>query len=125
MIFKKIPAKTTLSIGILGGLIFTIIFQKQLIFEMMDLKNKNILTILVESVISGTEIKTENDSVNDLLTKSGVIGMSWIVFLVISAMVFGGVLHSGGLKKMTKFLLSKKPTNFEIVRTNCVYMLIF
>ena len=64
----------------------------------MDLKNKNILTILVESVISGTEIKTENDSVNDLL-KSGVIGMSWIVFLVISAMVFGGVMHSGGFLK--------------------------
>ena len=126
MIFKKIPAKTTLSIGILGGLIFAIIFQKQLIFEMMDLKNKNILTILVESVISGTEIKTENDSVNDLLTKSGVIGMSWIVFLVISAMVFGGVMHSGGfLKKMTKFLLSKKPTNFEIVRTNCATCLFF
>ena len=93
---------------------------------MMDLKNKNILTILVESVISGTEIKTENNSVNDLLTKSGVIGMSWIVFLVISAMVFGGVMHSGGfLKKITKVLLSKKPTNFEIVRTNCATCLFF
>ena len=44
----------------------------------------------------GTEIDLQNTEINKLLDKGGVFGMFWIVLLVLSAMVFGGVMYAGG-----------------------------
>jgi NhaC family Na+:H+ antiporter len=42
-------------------------------------------------------METNNPAVNDLLSTSGMAGMLNTIWLIISAMVFGGVMESAGM----------------------------
>ena len=54
-----------------------------------------------------------------------MIGMFWIVLLVISSMIFGGIMHKGGfLKKITNMILPKSSTKAQLITTtsgSCVF----
>lgn len=125
LIYARVPAVTTLSIGLVTGVLFACVFQKELIDSINEATNNNTIETITHTIFSGTNIITENNDLNELLSKNGVLGMSWIILLVLSAMTFGGVMHAGGfLKRITSLLISKTSSNVTIIQStagSCIF----
>jgi NhaC family Na+:H+ antiporter len=54
---------------------------------------------VMQSMFGGISITTENAVVNELLSTDGMAGMLDTIWLILAAMVFGGVMDSAGLLK--------------------------
>ena len=109
--FLKIRPIIALSTGILGAVIFSLIFQNN-ILEMIDHSK---FYSVIKSIFLDTEIPTENMRIQRLYNSGGMTGMLWTIYLTISAMIFGGSMDGiGSLKKITDFLLSKAKTTFGL-----------
>lgn len=117
MIVKKVRPLVALLAGTLLGGFFAVIFQPELIktlagSESIDFKSSyqaimNAITI---------EIKLEAPEKYEKLFKSkGMFGMLNTVWLIICAMVFGGVMDAiGALARITKSLLKLAKTTFGL-----------
>ena len=110
LIIKKTPPIIALFTGTIMGAIFALIFQQDILIQ---LSNSNSLTFegaysaIVNSITVDTNIESGNSELNDLFKSGGMIGMMNTIWLVISAMVFGGVMESiGALKTITTSLLN-------------------
>ena len=87
--------------------------------------NNNTVETIIQTIFLGTDIDVNNQSMNTLLDKGGVMGMLWIILLVLTAMAFGGVMYAGGfLKKITNLLVSKASSHASIITSttgSCVF----
>jgi NhaC family Na+:H+ antiporter len=109
LIVKKMPALPALLLGTLMGGLFALIFQPQIVQEITGAENyslgnayKGVLTAMFTEV----SVVTGNVSVDKLLSSSGMEGMLSTVWLIISAMIFGGVMeHNGMLKRIAKSII--------------------
>tara|TARA_B100000900_G_scaffold68048_1_gene53347 strand:+ start:66652 stop:68091 length:1440 start_codon:yes stop_codon:yes gene_type:complete len=107
----KIRPIIALSTGIVGAIIFSLIFQNN-VLESIDPSKIN---SIIMSTFTDTSIPTENTRIERLYNSGGMKGMLWTIYLTISAMVFGGSMDGiGALKKITDFLLSKAKTTFGL-----------
>jgi len=109
MIIKKVPALPALFLGTLLGGIFAYFFQPHLI-EMLSGTDKLTFQItyktIVQSMIGETDLSTHNELLDSLLTTSGMAGMLNTIWLIITAMIFGGVMEAiGALHTISKALL--------------------
>ncbi|MEQ9423956.1 MAG: Na+/H+ antiporter NhaC [Cyclobacteriaceae bacterium] len=117
MIAKKVPATPALLIGTLLGAIFALVFQGHLVSEL----GKNLFspgesfnfpfsekfTTIMMAMYGDISITTANEPVNELLSTSGMAGMLHTIWLILSAMIFGGVMESAGLlKRIAKAVIS-------------------
>ncbi|RMZ50094.1 sodium:proton antiporter, partial [Flavobacteriaceae bacterium PRS1] len=76
---------------------------------------------IVNSVLTDTQINTDNEKLNDLFSAGGMKGMLWTIFLIICAMVFGGVMGAiGALARITRALLSIATTVFGLFATTVI-----
>jgi len=102
LIAKKMPAIPAISIGALLGAVFALIFQPQLVQEVAQYGNgaweKGFVGIMT-SMYGDISIVTGNEIVDELLTSGGMYGMLGTVWLILSAMIFGGVMESSGMLK--------------------------
>ena len=110
MIIKKINPIISLFVGTLAAALFTLIFQSELIDNIIN-QNSNIgvstYTIIMDSIVSKTTIETNTLFLNELLTSGGMSGMLDTIWLVICAMIFGGVMEAiGALKTISLSLLN-------------------
>lgn len=111
MIVKKVPALPSLFIGTVLGVIFAFIFQADLITSMG--KNYGGETYhhyigVMLALFGDAAITTENETLNDLLTSGGMSGMLTTIWLIISAMIFGGIMESSQfLKIITDALIDR------------------
>ncbi|PID95616.1 MAG: Na+/H+ antiporter NhaC [Bacteroidetes bacterium] len=102
IIVLKVPPLPALTIGTLLGGIFAIIFQPHIIEEISGITDnytKASYYAFMQSMFGDVTLKTTDHSVNELLSTSGMEGMLHTVWLIISAMVFGGIMESAGLLK--------------------------
>ena len=61
---------------------------------------------VIKAMFGDTAIKSANDTVNELLTSSGMFGMLNTIWLILCAMIFGGVLEVAGLlQRLTSAIL--------------------
>ena len=104
IIVKKVPPLPALLAGSLMGGIFAIIFQPHLVREValgLDPTTtsffKSSYLSVMQSIFGDISITTSNDMVNELLSSSGMRGMLNTIWLILSAMVFGGAMESAGL----------------------------
>ncbi len=109
IIVRKVPPLPSLLAGSILGGIFAIIFQPHLIREISGIAG-NYFEASYKSVMLaffGTiSIESENPMVNGLLTSTGMAGMLNTIWLIISAMVFGGTMESAGLlRKITSVII--------------------
>ena len=102
IIVKKIAPVPALFIGtILGGLA-AIIFQTNVIVEIAGEESvsiKSFYVAVMQAMFGEVALHTPNPSVNELLQTSGMEGMLHTIWLILSAMVFGGIMEAGGLLK--------------------------
>ncbi|WP_017733420.1 Na+/H+ antiporter NhaC [Nafulsella turpanensis] len=99
LIVKKLPALPALLVGTLLGGLFAIIFQPQAIDEVSGLQGglEAYYIAVMRAMYTEITIVTENEMVNELLTTGGMSGMLYTIWLIICAMVFGGVMEAAGL----------------------------
>ena len=120
--YFKVKPLIALSFGVLFAVIFSIIFQSN-ILEQIDMSTSK---AIFNSVFTFTEIplevidNTKNtrllDGINDLYTRGGMESMLWIILLTICAMVFVGAMEAiGALNKITNELLKLADSAFGLV----------
>ncbi|WP_109830970.1 Na+/H+ antiporter NhaC [Reichenbachiella versicolor] len=110
MIAKKVPALPSLFVGSILAILVAILFQKPILQEVSGLNSGGWEAMFVgamKSVYGGIAVTTSNEMVNDLLSSGGMYGMLNTVWLIISAIIFGGVMEGTGmLRKIVTTLMS-------------------
>lgn len=102
MIVKKVPALPALLIGALLGGIAAIIFQPQIIEQVSGVKGdylKASFIAVMNAMTTSINIQTSDPMITELLTAKGMSGMLNTIWLILCAMIFGGVMESCGLLK--------------------------
>ena len=100
MIVKKVPALPALLVGALLGGLFAVIFQPQVIEKISGLEGnylKASFLAVMKAMTSTINMQTDNQMITDLLTSKGMSGMLNTIWLILCAMIFGGVMESSGL----------------------------
>ena len=119
LIIKKTPPLISLIIGSFLGGLFALIFQPSIILEISnstELNFKSAYIAIINSMTVFTEIRTENEILNNLFQSGGMKGMLGTIWLIICAMVFGGIMEAiGALKIITENLLKMVRSNFGLV----------
>jgi Na+:H+ antiporter, NhaC family len=111
MIVKKVPAIPALFAGALLGGIFALIFQPEIVARIANdtgtyayLGFKAVMMALYGEIA----IVTDNDIVNELLVTGGMSGMLNTIWLIICAMVFGGIMEESGMLRVLAEAIIKK-----------------
>jgi len=109
LIIKKTPPLVALLAGVLLGGFTALFFQKDLIAGMINGESyftgayKNIM----KAVVWDINIQTDNPILSELFSSGGMQGMLSTIWLIISAMFFGGIMEAiGALKKISETLLN-------------------
>ncbi len=108
MIIRKVPAIPALLAGTLLGALCALIFQPQVLREisggMPGLAGG--YTAVMQAMFTDISIVTDDQMVNKLLSTGGMAGMLNTIWLIICAMVFGGVMESAGmLARITQLIV--------------------
>ena len=118
MILKKTPPLMALLIGTLLGGFFALIFQPEIIAGLSGAKELNFengYKGILNAITVSTEIATDNVALNDLFTSKGMSGMLGTIWLIMCAMVFGGIMDGiGALSKISETLLGMAKTTFGL-----------
>ena len=95
LISRKTDALVAIAMGTIGGLIMALLFQSELMTILGNGAFPRYETAL-RSVYGEIAIPSENAILSDLLSSSGMFGMMGTVWLVLSAMAFGGAMEACG-----------------------------
>ncbi|SHJ90513.1 Na+/H+ antiporter NhaC [Pseudozobellia thermophila] len=118
LIVKKTPPLGALLIGTLLGALFALIFQPDLVAGITGAKSLSLESGykgILKAITVDTAIPTDNEALNDLFSSSGMSGMLGTIWLIICAMVFGGVMDGiGALARITKSLLAMAKSIFGL-----------
>ena len=119
MIIKKTPPLLALFVGTLLGGLFALIFQPQLLMDLSESSVLNFKTIyksIFNAITVDTQIETNDPLLNELFSSGGMQGMLGTVWLIICAMVFGGVMDAiGALKAISHAFLKWAQTTFQLI----------
>jgi NhaC family Na+:H+ antiporter len=118
MIFRKTEPLIALLAGALLGGVAAIIFQPELVTKVagatiLDFNTayKGVMTALTTKI----QIETSNAALNDLFSAKGMEGMMGTIWLILCAMVFGGVMDAiGALSRISQALLNMFHTVFGL-----------
>tara|TARA_B110000971_G_scaffold115055_1_gene117991 strand:+ start:839 stop:2275 length:1437 start_codon:yes stop_codon:yes gene_type:complete len=113
LIVKKVPAIPSLFIGTLLGAFTALVAQPNIILELgnsSDYFKASFMTI-IDAMSRETNITTDNEMINGLLSTGGMFGMLNTVWLIICAMCFGGVMEASGFLSRISNALMKLATN--------------
>ncbi|NQX97128.1 MAG: sodium:proton antiporter, partial [Flavobacteriales bacterium] len=117
LILLKTKPLVALASGVILAAIFAVIFQPSILEGLSD----SSLSAITNSILSDTSITTDNEKLNDLFSSGGMEGMLWTIFLIICAMVFGGIMDGiGALARITKALLSVATTVFGLFASTVI-----
>jgi NhaC family Na+:H+ antiporter len=103
MILKRVPALPALLAGALLGGVFALIFQPEIIARVVGEEGsfsyigfKGVMMALFGKI----NVVTDNALVNELLATRGMAGMLNTIWLIVCAMVFGGIMEESGMLKV-------------------------
>lgn len=100
IIIKKVPPLPALIAGTLAGAVFAVIFQPQVIQEISggagSFLKQSYITVM-KTMFGAVSVTTDNAAVNELLSTRGMAGMLNTIWLIMTAMVFGGVMDAAGM----------------------------
>ena len=118
LIVKKTPPLVALLVGTLMGALFAIFFQPQILLDITGSKTLNskiAYKAILDAISVSTQVNTNNAILNDLFISGGMKGMLDTIWLIICAMVFGGVMDAiGALKVISNALLSWAKNTFQL-----------
>ena len=124
LIARKTPPLVALLIGTLLGAIFALLFQQPLLAELAGVAALDMAAgykVIMDTITISTAIETSNPMLNDLFQSGGMSGMLGTIWLIICAMVFGGIMDAiGALKAISAALLSWAESTFQLFASTVV-----
>lgn len=124
LIIRKAPPLIALLIGTLLGGLFAILYQRAILIEVAQASSFNFEVAykgIMNAITIETQIQTANPLLNDLFSSGGMVGMLGTIWLIICAMVFGGIMDAiGGLKRISNALLSWAKSTFQLFASTVV-----
>ena len=118
MIIKKIPPLIALLLGALLGVAAALIAQPDIVTKIAGADSLTFQTAykgIMNAMTVDTAVETSSAELNDLFTAGGMAGMLGTIWLIVCAMVFGGVMDAiGALARITNSLLSMATTTFGL-----------
>ena len=121
LIIRKISPVISLFIGIITAAFLILVFQNNLILSFTSDNGLSTYEFIINSIVSETKIETGNSYLDDLFYTGGMKGMLNTIWLVICAMIFGGVMEAiGALKRISCFLLEKTKSIFGLFSSTVI-----
>ncbi|MCI0523145.1 MAG: Na+/H+ antiporter NhaC [Bacteroidales bacterium] len=102
IIVKKVPPLPSLLAGTLLGAICAVIFQPHILQEVAATDGtylKQAYIAVTKTMFGSVAVTTGDASVDELMKTKGMAGMLNTVWLIICAMVFGGIMEASGMLK--------------------------
>ncbi len=118
MIIRKTPPLVALLVGTLLGGVFALIFQPAVVAGITgasELDFESGYKGILNAITVSTSIETDNTALNALFTAKGMDGMLGTIWLIVCAMVFGGIMDGiGALSRITQALLGLAKSTFSL-----------
>ena len=128
MIVRKVPAIPAIMFGAILGGIFAAIFQPEAVLSVSEydtLTAEAYYVGIMKAFYGNIQIVTGQEIVDDLLSSGGMYGMLGTVWLIVSAMIFGGVMEGTGmLRRIAKAIISVVNSTGSLVASTvgtCVF----
>jgi NhaC family Na+:H+ antiporter len=118
LIVKKTEPLVALLVGTLLAGIFAIRFQPEIVTQITkadSLTFKSAYKGVMQAITTEVIVPTENKTLADLFTSGGMAKMLPTIWLIICAMVFGGIMDAiGALSKISESLLKLAHSTFGL-----------
>jgi NhaC family Na+:H+ antiporter len=118
LIVRKTKPLIALLIGTLLGAVFAIVFQPDVIRSIAGAETLSFQSAykgVMTAMTVDTAIETTNADLNDLFSSGGMAGMLGTIWLILCAMVFGGIMEAiGALARISASLLSMAKSIFGL-----------
>lgn len=120
MVIKRIPALPAIFVGALLGAVAALIFQPEIVASVAVNAGltgpNNALASLMIAFFGDVKVVTEHELANELLSSGGMKGMLKTVWLILSAMIFGGVMEvTGMLQRIADAIMSLAHSTASLV----------
>lgn len=129
IIIRKVKPIPAMLLGTLAGGLFGVIFQTDIIIQISGVTEnywEASYKAVMQAMYGNVEIITVNENINDLFGTSGMSGMLNTIWLILSAMVFGGVMEANGmLKKITHSVMKKITSSGSLVASTAASCIFF
>jgi NhaC family Na+:H+ antiporter len=107
LIVKRVAALPALFVGVLLGTAAALLLQYPLLQELTATYG-NIYQVIMQAIYGDISVVSGNAVLDELLSSGGMAGMLDTIWLIITAMTFGGVMEASGfLQKITHTLISR------------------
>lgn len=110
LIVKKAPPLIALLGGTLLGGVAALIFQPEIVLNISGAEKLDFIAGykgVMNAITVDTYVETSSAELNDLFSSGGMKGMLGTIWLIICAMVFGGVMDAiGALARISKAILN-------------------
>ena len=124
LIVKRAPAIPALLVGIILASVFAAIFQPSILKSIAAGEGSSFAVYYKASLISiygDVSIVTGNAIVDELLTSGGMAGMLGTIWLILCAMIFGGVMDGAGmLQKITGIIIKMAKSTGSLVASTAL-----
>jgi NhaC family Na+:H+ antiporter len=121
LIIKKMPALPAILIGTLAGALFAFIFQGDVLAQVSGVAEmtwKEYYKVILNALTVDTQFEASHPILAELLSSGGMKGMLGTIWLILSAMVFGGVMEACGfLETISKALLKMANSTASLIAT--------
>ena len=118
LIIKKTEPLIALLIGTLLAAVFALIFQPEIVMMLSGGKSLNFANAykgILNAITVESVIPTDNKNLVDLFKSGGMQKMLGTIWLIICAMVFGGIMDAiGALARISQSLLSLAKSTFGL-----------
>lgn len=118
LIVKKTKPLIALMIGTFLGGIFALIFQPDIVAKVGGAEQLDWVSGyqgVMNAMTIDTAVNTPNEALNELFSSGGMSGMLGTIWLILCAMVFGGVMDAiGALERISAALLSLATSVFGL-----------
>ncbi len=128
MVIRKVNAVVALFVGTMLGGLFAIIFQPDIVKDLTPGENgwfRRSYVAVVNAMHGDVAIESDNDFAAELLSSGGMAGMLNTIWLIVTAMCFGGVMEACGfLARITEPLVRMAKTDGALVATtagSCIF----
>ena len=118
LIIKKTSPLIALLIGTLMGAGAALLFQPGIVAQIAGVTDLTFISGykgIMQAITVETSVVTDNADLNDLFSAGGMAGMLGTIWLIICAMVFGGIMEAiGALATISRALLNMFHTTFGL-----------
>lgn len=118
LIVKKTKPLIALLVGTLLGGLFALLFQSNLVHQVGGEEMASATSMykgVMNAITTDIAIETKYAELNDLFSSGGMKGMLGTIWLIMCAMVFGGVMEAiGALSRISSALLNLAKSTFGL-----------